>query len=156
MTRKINDFLKMIFISPEFLVILVCAAVYIYWPSIYETISIWLAESDKWIYLLGLLGGGLMYSIYLSKEILFPSSGSNNKILINWPDYGLLKSRTYFSICISSTGFVGVFGLWIVKDLLASIVSGLIFVVCALEVFISLATLVFASFAIKAFIEGDS
>ena len=156
MIKKISDFFRMTVVSPEFLAILICLVVNIYWPSIYVRIDNWLSESDKWIYLLGVLGCALGFSVLLAKEILFPSSESNNKILINWPNYPLLKCRIYFSICISFIGTVAVFILWVAKNILSANLVGLVFVICISVVFASLATLVFASLSIRALIEGNS
>lgn len=156
MIRKISDFIRMVFISPEALVILICVVINIFWPSFYMRINDWLSESDKWIYLLGVLGGAIGFSVLLAKEILFPSSELNNRILINWPDYPFLKNRVFLSIFICFVAALSLLASWIFKSSLSPALSGLIFTISMSIAFVSLSTLLLATFTIKTLVEGNS
>lgn len=91
--NKFLDLLRSIFISIEFLSILISINIQIFFPSTFNRISILIQEHlvSNLILLFSVYVALILASNYLLKEILFPSKDSN--ILVKWPLYPSLKTR---------------------------------------------------------------
>jgi len=148
MIRKIIDFMRLSFISPECLVIAVCLLAYAYWPLIFVKVGLWLSNEQIWLYLAGIVAIPIM-SFATSKEILFPGSAVKNKKILKWPDYYKLKSRVLFSVILSSLCSVAYLVLWVFKNDLSTLLCGFYLVMIFSITFVSFLSLIFASWNIK-------
>ena len=110
--KKIIEFFRLIFISFEFLFILLIFLTLNIYPELYSIIgNKFMENADIWKYIpvipLGLSGASINYAW----KILTPLS-SSNRILYEWPDYWKLKLRVLSSIIMCLTClFLAIF-LW--------------------------------------------
>ena len=103
---KLLELAKLIFISFEFLFLVILIAVLHYYPNIFEYVgNHFKTNNDIWKFLptIPLLICG--FSIKYAWKILMPIDSGSNRILHEWPNYWKLKYRVILSIfiCITCT-----------------------------------------------------
>ncbi len=98
--RKFLDIIRIIFVSPELLMIIVITILYVEFQSYFLMVGEKLLSNESWLkYIPTIPGMLLMFSVKYSWKILKPS-GETNKILYEWKDYWRLKYRVIISIGI--------------------------------------------------------
>lgn len=90
--NRVKDFLRLVFISPELLFGLVPLAIYAYEPTWADILLKPMSDGVGWgLSAAGLAIGMLIFSYKESYDLLSLSGG--RKLLIEWPDYPMLKVR---------------------------------------------------------------
>lgn len=147
--RKIAEYIRLIFVSFEFLYSLAVSALANFFPAPLCALgSVLKANNDiiKWIPVLPLGICGFVFS--LAWRITAPSSGSNRE-LYQWPDYWRLTCRRDFSIVLSVLVAMLAVSLWIFSAHLSDLMFGYIFSLALGVALIDMGCLAFAGFKIK-------
>jgi len=104
--RKAIDIFRLYTISPECTVIAVVVALLIIHPAVLDIIGNEVVRQDSIVQYIALVPLGLLGVVFsLSKEMLRPSDGANNRVLYEWPDYWRLKYRSLGGVffCIAAS-----------------------------------------------------
>jgi hypothetical protein len=112
--KRFMDFLRSVFISPELLFALVPLAIYAYEPTWADMLLKPMSDSVGWgLSAAGLSIGMLAFSYREAFDLLSLSGGRS--VLIEWPDYPLLKARILiaFGWCVSGAA-VCLLSAWMV------------------------------------------
>src|SRR5262249_47587614 len=81
------------FVSPEFVVAMVCFALYEIAPSLLQSLGIHLSSRDeafKWLSLAP--AAVLVFTLKCAKDVLLPKA-EGAEVLAGWPDFYMLKNR---------------------------------------------------------------
>lgn len=125
--KRLLDFLRALFISPEFLFILISVALYKFNFQLFSKIGSRIQEENKiWEYLPFLPFLFTSAVIKISYTIRSPLE-KNNKILYKWPLYTYLKNRVYVSIFICILCCLSGFYIWFFEDIKDLALVGVIF-----------------------------
>lgn len=152
--EKLIELLKITFISPEFLYLLLLLVVYIYWTQILKNIGIlFKTENDIRKYFPIIPIGLSTWSIKLSYKILQPLNNSSNRSLYDWPEYWKLKYRVIFSLCIAFSCTLGSVLGWFFSHKFGSEIIGFWFLLTVGISVIVFFNLLLASFKIKEIME---
>jgi hypothetical protein len=110
------DYLRAAFISPEMLGLLVPIAFWYYWPESAEFIAREIVDDLKWGFGAALVPLGLIVTCYsFGTDILSPKGA--RKILLEWPDYWMVKNRIIFAMTFCGIAtLIALIGLyWVAK-----------------------------------------
>lgn len=148
-TRDLLNIIKSIFISFEFLVLIIMYVVYFLKVVPFDKIGVFLfgdQEIVRWI-TLALPISLFLFSIKYQKALLQPEE--NNKILYNWPDYKLYRMTTYVGIFFCLLPILPTFISWVKFSYYCKYDIGFYYILLLAISFISLASIYHSQFEIK-------
>ena len=151
--KYLFEYLRLTFISLEFLYVLLVVAVVQYFPSLLAELGSTIrSDTDvlKWIPVLPLAMCGIVFR--LAWRLTAPLSGSN-RLLYDWSEYWRLKCRRDFSVVLSAIVAIAAVSLWIFSGKLSNSVFGTVFTLAIGIGLIDMACLAFAGFKIKELVE---
>lgn len=136
--KRFLDTLRMLFISPEFLVILVIISMNLYAKDFLTMLGFQFKINDEiWKFLpsLPLLFSGIAFKI--STKVRVPFESASNKIFYEWPEYQRIVDRVKLSKFYCILCCAGAISIWIFCKqlpesliatifLLSTIVSGIV------------------------------
>lgn len=112
--RQLFDIVRAIFISFEFLYVLVLIFMLVNYPAILCTIGDFMRMApDTLKYLPTFHVPFISASAFLTFKILSPLQ-STNKTLYDWPDYFKMKNRSIISVVMCAIAAIGAIITWIV------------------------------------------
>lgn len=112
--KRFLDILRMLFISPEFLIILVILSMNLYAKIFLTTLGSQFKINDEiWKFLptLPFLFSGIVFKI--SNKIRVPFESSSNKVLYEWPGYQRIIDRVNLSKFYCILCCAGALSIWI-------------------------------------------
>lgn len=125
--KRTLDIMRMLFISPEFLVILIICSMNLYTKDFLTLLGSQFKTNDEiWKFLptLPLLFSGLAFTI--SNKVRAPFEGKNNKSLYEWPGYQGITDRVTLSKIYCLFCGAGAISIWIFsKQLPAQFISSI-------------------------------
>lgn len=112
--KRVLDTIRAVLISPEMLCLLIPIGIWLFWPGPAEFAATQVSEDLKWG-----LGGvlvpvGLSATCYtLGTDVLSPHG--TRRVILEWPDYWMLKSRVVLALvfCVMAIVIVVVGLYWI-------------------------------------------
>lgn len=114
--HRLLDILRLYFISPEFLVLLLSCAVLKFFPKPMTLFGSEIVREGSVVQYIALLPVGLLGVSYsLSKDTLRPLEGEKNRMLYEWPDYWRLKFRAFAALLFCLAASVAGLGFWVFK-----------------------------------------
>lgn len=128
---RIIDWLRLIFISPEFLWACAVVAVYIYFGDWVCTLGKHLGSSSdisKGFY--GLPLGFTAVAFKFAGKVRAPMGKEENKKLYEWPGYYRLRDRVLFSILLCLLCCIGTGVLWLMSDKINFPLLGALYLIC--------------------------
>ncbi len=148
------EFLKILFISFEFVIVLIIFLTMNLFPEFYAKIgSKFIGDSEIWKYIPVIPFTLASASINYAWKILTPLTNSSNKILYDWPDYWKLKLRVTVSIAICVICLSLAIMLWFFCKGLDQKYSGAMFVGITLIPLTVLFNQLLAAFTVREFLE---
>lgn len=141
--NRFIDMIRTIFVSPEMLGLGVPVAIWAYWPEPAQFIATKISSDPKWGFGIVMVPIALLAACYnLSSNILAPSGA--RKILLDWPDYWMLKNRVVVALGLCIFAFmIALIGFYMVVADKSSLGMSMIFSGC-LSAAASLATVALA------------
>lgn len=115
--KRFIDYLRAVLISPEMLGLLAPIVFWYYWPEPAEFMARQIVGDLKWGFGATLVPLGLIATCYsFGTDILSPKGA--RKILLEWPDYWMIKSRIIFALTFCGVATViALIGLYsVAKD----------------------------------------
>jgi hypothetical protein len=110
------DLLRAIIISPEVITALIPIAVYSFWTDPANLVAAEITKDMKWG--IGLTIAPVTFGIAaytLGTEVLSPHG--TRRIMLDWPDYPMLKSRVLLTLGFCACGFLlGVGGFYVIAQ----------------------------------------
>jgi hypothetical protein len=126
--KYLVEFLKALVISPEMLSALIILAISIYQPNWVEAIGNKVkSDQEIWKFLPVIPFAILAWAVPQSKDILFPSASSSNRLLLDWSSYWKLKIRVVASMLLILFCVFASLAIWIFKDEASALVIGFVF-----------------------------
>jgi hypothetical protein len=126
--RQILEFLRVIIISPEIIIILSIIATSVYYPNIFTLIGFKVkSDQELWKFLPAIPLTIFAWAIAQAKDILFPSGSSSNRILLDWPEYWKLKIRVIISLLLILLSVFASLIVWIFKIEVPAVAIGAVF-----------------------------
>lgn len=111
MVKKILDYIRFIFISPELCIGLAAFFCFTTSPDIVEFMATYLFKNEvdleHYLKLLILPISVLAMTYKFADNILNPENEANRKILKEWQSYWMLKNRIYYSLTLSLLSLIG-------------------------------------------------
>jgi hypothetical protein len=151
--KKIVECIRLIFISFEFLYVVVIAAIAIHYPAVLSELGASIranAEVLKWIPILPLTICAFVFQ--LAWRITTPLPGSN-RLLYDWPNYWRLVCRRNASIVLSVVAAAAAVYLWMFSGRLNDTHIGSIFALALGVALIDMSCIAFAGFKVKEMID---
>ncbi len=141
--RKLGEFLRVVFISPELVAGGLPFVISFYWPEPATLVGQQFASDAKWALGAATIPLGLLATVYaFGTDILSPSGAK--KAVLSWPDYWKLKMRLVVALGFCLLGFIcGMLGVYLVLH--ENLVWGATIVIAGL--FLSAASLASVAFA---------
>ena len=146
--NRLFDILRAIFISPEFVMLLIIYVVIQYKPDWFSLIGTqFQTNNEKWQYLLTLpvLFTGLVFKY--GKNIRVPLD--KNKRLYKWDEYHRITDRVFIGIFISILCSIGVISIWFLINNISTLYIGVIFITSVSISGFSAFTMYLASISIR-------
>ena len=111
---RLLDWLRMLFISVEFVGGLAVLAGYLHFTDLFSEIGA-ILRSDKvlWLPLCGIPTGLTGWAIRECGKLRSPLDKEENRVLYGWPGYPKLRDRAVFSLSLSVLCTVGAVGVWL-------------------------------------------
>jgi hypothetical protein len=129
MTNKILELIKIIFISFEFLYLIILVLIYQSFPDIFGSIGDkFHSNQEIWKYIPTIPSGLLIASLSYSWKILTPLNSTSNRPLYEWPDYWKLKLRVVLSIVYCALSAISATVIWFYGLQIQKSQLGLIFI----------------------------
>jgi hypothetical protein len=155
MRNKAVDFLRMVFVSPECLVILLAFFVREYSPHVVEKIgeSLFRDPQASWQLLGTVVAAYVGTAFFCGWRILYPLDHGNNKPVIEWPMYPQLKMRVFWGMGLIFVAFLATFWLWIVRNEMSLMDLGYWYLIITLSGFSVTASFVYNAWQIKFIVE---
>lgn len=125
--KRIIDILRVIFISPEFLILLIVFVLQIYKADWFILIGKQFQSNNEiWKFLptLPMLFTSLVFKF--GKNIRIPLE--NNKQLYQWNEYYRITDRVHIGIYISILSSIGAISVWLLIDIISNLYIGIIFI----------------------------
>jgi multidrug transporter EmrE-like cation transporter len=147
--KRIFEYIRLVFISFEFLYALFVIVVAIRFPSLLVGFGAVLRSDPevlKWIPVIPIALCGVIFN--LAWRLTAPASGSN-RTLYEWPEYWRLTCRRDVSIILSGIVALVALCLWVFSSHLTNLQLGITFAIALGVGIIDAACLTFASFKIK-------
>ena len=155
--KYVGDALRMVFISLEFVYVLVIYFASRIQPHFFTFIGDCITgniEVTKWLPVLPLALSATCFVTIIWK-IIAPLSGSNRE-LYDWPDFWRLKMRCYFSLLLSATCATVAVVIWIFAKVIPLEWIGILFLSSLGVGLITAGSMAFASYAIRVIMEPKS
>ncbi len=148
------DILRFVFISPEFLGIIIAVAVYIYKKNLFTIFGSEISSNPTLTGILITAIFSILMGIFkYGKDILLPKE--NSKILIQWDGYRNLRNRVYFAMFLGIAAFLGCLFSYLLRANINNSLLGFIFIIAIILALISLFTMVLASWKIREIIDSQ-
>jgi hypothetical protein len=126
---KFLETIRVIVISPEFLLLLSSVAIYIHWPAPFIDIGNQFKNNNEiWKFILTLPLAICGFSIQYAWKILFPKESGSNNSLLNWPNYWKLKLRVFVSVILCAICIFSAIFILIYSSVLTEKIVGTIFI----------------------------
>ena len=123
---KVKDVLRFLFISPEFMILLAIAGVYLTYPDPLSWVGAALkANSDALAYWPTIPIGLTVYAFSRGGKLLHPREAESNRDIYDWPDFWRLKSRVIASVVICSLASLLALFTWLAADQLSMAAIGI-------------------------------
>ncbi len=114
--KKVLDFIRFFFISPEFVLGITIFTTLILFPEIAKFVSSYIFNTEmKWndyLKLLGIPTTSVIFTYKFGDIILNPEDKKNRVTLKKWSKYWMLKNRIWFAIIISVLSLLGSLWSW--------------------------------------------
>ncbi len=121
---------RVIFISPECLLLLLATAIYFYYPESFIDIgNQFKSNYEVWKFIPTIPLTVCGFSIQYAWKILFPKENESNHLLLNWPNYWKLKLRVLVSVILCVACVLSALYIWIYINTLNEKAIGAIFFV---------------------------
>lgn len=158
MRNNFFDAMRMIFVSPEFIVFLVAIVLREYAPDVLNKIGMVMLKDSQasWQLLLTIVGSYVGTGFYCGSRILFPSEQKLNKALLEWPSYDSLKIRVYWGMALILAAATITFWQWIIRADSLALESGFWYATSTAIAFVIVISFVYNSWQIKMTIERHS
>jgi hypothetical protein len=148
------EFLKALIISPELVAALIIIGISIFQPNWVEAVGNKVkSDQEIWKFLPAIPFAILAWAISQSKDILFPSASSSNRLLLDWPYYWKLKIRVIVSMFLILLCVFASLAIWIFKDEASSLVIGSVFGISTMVSCVVACTLWLATINIRQIVE---
>jgi hypothetical protein len=124
--NRLFDVLRATFISPEMFCLLLPLGIWMYWPGPFHFVTAQVYGDFKWGLSAALVPAGFFASSYkLGTDVLSPQGA--RKILLEWPEYWMLKHRVVLALIFCAWAVVIVFiALYLIAQDRASIGAALL------------------------------
>ena len=125
--KRILDLFRATLISPEIVALLFVSAVLVYWPEPALFFTQQFVADIKWAFGAAVLPVGFLVASYqIGGEILSPQG--TRRLLLDWPDYPMLKSRVVLALIFCCVGLaLGMAGAFLVGRYKSVVGTALIF-----------------------------
>ena len=150
------DFLRMVFISMEFVFALAVYIFYAFYSKMFFALGDSItndSEITKWLPAIP-LGLSAYCCVDLTWKIITPLS-SSNKELYDWPDFWRLKMRCYFSLFLSAICAAMAIIVWVFSKALSHGQTGALFILALGLSLINTGCMILASIALRTIMEKD-
>ena len=156
-SRTIKIMLIAVFISIEFLMVLVAIGLGLWCPQFVTKIGNLFSQQGWQIYCVlgGLPLGGLAFGASTSHSLLHPKD-AEQKGFYKWPDYPILRYFVYIPLFLCIVGFVTALIFLIDTSLLSPLLTGTIYLAVTLAWAVSIITLKMAQLRVDAILGGAS
>lgn len=125
------DWLRLIFISPEFLWACVVLAIYIHFGDwVYLLGKRFESDSAIWKGLYGLPFVFTAVAFRVAGKVRAPMGKEENKKLYEWPGYHRIIDRVLFSLLLCLLCSVGTAILWVMSDKIDLPLLGALYLIC--------------------------
>ncbi|NLB80048.1 MAG: hypothetical protein GX800_00190 [Clostridiaceae bacterium] len=153
--RTIKIMLIAVFISVEFLAVLVAIGLGLWCPQFVTKIGNLFAQQGWQIYcaLVGLPLGGLLFGANTLHSLLHPKD-AEQKGLYKWPDYSPLRYFSYIPLILCFIGVATALIFLIDTSLLSPLLTGTIYLAVTFAWTVSIVTLKMAQLRIDAILGG--
>jgi hypothetical protein len=124
--KRLIDSVRALLISPEMLCLLVPIGLWVYWPAPAEIVTTQIIGDLKWGFGAALVPAGFLAACYhFGTEVLSPRG--SRKVLLEWPNYGMLKSRVILALMFCAVAvLVGLIGVYLIAKTKSSFGATLI------------------------------
>lgn len=147
--RKVMEFFRVFFVSPEFLLSLLLWLTYRYVPQGFKVLGENIMAHDDVITWLPVLPLSLCSTaVYFAFKLQSPVNGSCRK-LYDWPDYWRLKLRRNVSLFWPVLAGATVIAIWILRSEMKPAQIAFLFSLSIGVALVSCGTQLFASFELK-------
>ncbi|MCE2723604.1 MAG: hypothetical protein ACK5YU_00710 [Burkholderiales bacterium] len=103
--RTFLDYLRLLLVSPELLTLVAMAGLFVWLPEPFELVTSLIVSDIRWaVGAAGMPLGLLAISYTFSTDLLSPQG--KRLLLLDWPDYPMLKRRVLFTLGACSLGFL--------------------------------------------------
>lgn len=148
--KRIKNIFLVLFISPEFLILISILAVADLYPAVLESVGDRIkADSEIWKYLPTLTLAFSAMAFRLSSKLRAPLDNTSNKALYDWPLYPLLVDRVIVSLLFSVVAGVAALILWVYGDDFTSLQIGAIFLCSTIAAATTALSMLFAHQTLK-------
>lgn len=152
--RKLVDIIRLIFISVEFLYVILLFALVYFIPSWFSLLGTQFHNNtDIWKYIPVIPVALAGFAVTYSWKILHPLENSSNRILYEWEYYWMLKYRVVASIIICAVCVVCSISIWLFSSKLTSKFLGVLFLASSGVSAIVIFNQLLAAFKIKEILE---
>lgn len=152
--NRIAELTRTIFISFEFLYLIVLLSVYLSNPAIFNSIGQkFHGNQEIWKYIPTIPPGLLVASLSYSWKILTPLDGSSNRFLHEWPDYWKLKLRVILSVFYCGLSAIAAIAIWLYGLQIQKAQLGFVFIAAIGIPIIVLIHQVLAAFVVREIME---
>jgi hypothetical protein len=155
--RKSLDVVRLYFISPEVLVLLLSCAALIVFPKPMVFLGSEIVREGSVVQYVALLPAALLaVSFGLSKDSLRPLEGERNRVLYEWPDYWRLKFRALAALLFCLAASFGGLALWVFKTRLPSCLLGAGFIASIALALVSTVSLYLGYLRLREILQGGT
>lgn len=128
--NRIVDMIRVVLVSPEMLGLGFPLAIWSYWPEPAQFIATQINGDFEWGFGIVMVPIVLLAACYnLGSNILAPSGA--RKILLDWPDYWMLKNRVVVALAFCIFSFVvALIGIFMVAETKSSLGMSMVFSGC--------------------------
>lgn len=126
MNRPI-DIIRSALISPEMLCLILPIGIWTYWPAPFQFVTTQVYADFKWGVGAALVPAGFFATSYkLGTDVLSPHGA--RKVLLEWPDYWMLKNRVIMAVIFCGFAVCVVFfSLYLIAESKTSLGAALLF-----------------------------
>jgi len=152
--KYLVEFLRALVVSPEMLSAIIIIAISVYQPNWVEALGNKVkSDQEIWKFLPAIPFAILAWAVPQSKDILFPSASSSNRLLLDWPSYWILKIRVIVSMLLILFCVFASLAIWIFKDEASPFIIGSVFAISTMVSCVVGCTLWLATINIRQIVE---
>ncbi|MCP4988060.1 MAG: hypothetical protein GY928_19010 [Colwellia sp.] len=143
--KRFKNLVTVMFISPEFLVLIVIFGIYQFYPPFLKSIGTKIqADAEVWRYLPTLTFVMASLAFTFSSKLRAPLVNKSNKILYDWPLYQLFVDRVIVSLLFAIVCAITALVLWVYGASMGSVQVGAVFLGSTISVSTTAITMLLA------------